>query len=139
MSEFKTKGAKTARSVRTNGHSSSGGHALRQTSSRAYRSRWNNSGDDCPTGGDALNQYQEYPKLVYTDALNPKKYTIVNSVEEETAAVGGGEIINYEAERERLLAVASVKGVQVDKRWGPAKLTKAIEDAGFDPTLDPFK
>lgn len=136
----KSKGAKTARSVRTNGHSSSGGHAMRQNSvfSRINRSKWNNSSDYSP-GDGALNQYQEYPKLIYNDVKDPKKYVRVNSIEEETAATGGEEVINDEDERERLFAVAAVKGVQVDKRWGPGKIIKAIEDAGFDPALNPFK
>lgn len=84
-------------------------------------------------------QFQEYPKHVYPNADKPKHFVVVNSAEEESVAMGNEEIIDDEVERKRLLAVAHVKKVPVDKRWGPAKLTKAIEDAGFDPTLDPFK
>lgn len=85
------------------------------------------------------SQYQEYPKCIYNDPENPKIYVIVNSAKEEQQVLGGEEVIDEDEERVRLLAVASVKKVAVDKRWGPAKLTKAIEAAGFDPTLDPFK
>ena len=84
-------------------------------------------------------QYQEYPKHVYPDPHKPKHSVIVRNHDEERAAMGHEEIIDDEVEHKRLLAVAHVKKIKVDKRWGPAKLTKAIEDAGFDPTLDPFK
>ena len=83
-------------------------------------------------------QYVEYPKHVYPHPDNPKHFVVVRSAEEERLALGHEEIPDEDAEHKRLLAVASVKNLKVDKRWGPAKLTKAIEDAGFDPTLDPF-
>lgn len=84
-------------------------------------------------------QYQEYPKHVYPTPGNHKHYVVVNSAEEEHAAVGGEEVVNDEDERHRLLTVASVNKVVVDKRWGPAKIIKAIEAAGFDPTANPFE
>jgi len=84
-------------------------------------------------------QFQEYPKAVYPDHTKPKHYVIVHNADEERTVLGNEEVIDEEAERKRLLAVADVKKVAVDKRWGPARLAKAIEDAGFDPTLDPFK
>ncbi len=83
-------------------------------------------------------QFCEYPKHVYPDPEKPKNFVVVNSAEEESLALGNEEIINDDDERKRLLAVAHVKKVPVDKRWGPAKLTKSIEEAGFDPTLNPF-
>lgn len=140
MSEAKSK---TAKSVRTNGHNSSGGHngktAVKQNSanSRVNRIRWDYS--DGVQGDAVSNQYQEYPKHIYNDPKNSRAYVIVNSAEEERTAIGGEEIIDDEVERTRLLTLASVKDVKVDKRWGPAKITKAIEDSGFDPTIDPFK
>lgn len=147
MSEDTVKGSKTARSVRGNGHTTSGGHSFKATArgilkqnsalSRVNRTRWDWS-DGSP--GDSMTfQYQEYPKYVYNDPHNSRSFVIVNSVDEERLAVGGEEIIREEDERDRLLALASVSGVQVDKRWGPAKITKAIEDAGFDPTSNPFE
>lgn len=84
-------------------------------------------------------QYQEYPKHIYNNPLNPRDYVLVNDVHEERLALGGEEVINEEAERHRLLTVASINKVAIDKRWGPAKITKAIEDAGFDPTANPFE
>lgn len=138
------KGSKGLRSsVRSNGHVSSGGHngraarTAKQNSaySRANRPRWDVS-DGNPTGGEMVSQYQEYPKLIYTD---DKNYIVVQDANQERQVLGGEEIIDEEDERIRLFAVAKVKGVQVDKRWGPAKLTKAIEEAGFDPTLNPFE
>jgi len=134
---------KTARSVRSNGHPASGGHAktspaiTRQTAfSRINRTQW-----DVPTsaGDNMPYQFYEYPKHVYPHPDKPKHYVVVNSAEEEKLALGGEEIISDEDERHRLLTVASVNKVPVDKRWGPAKITKAIEDAGFDPTLNPFE
>ena len=135
----------TAKSVRSNGHPSSGGHAkttppaVRQATafSRINRSRWDmpntTSGDDMPY------QFYEYPKHVYPHADRPKHYVLVNNAEEEREALGGEEVISEEDERTRLLTLASVNKVPVDKRWGPAKITKAIEDAGFDPTANPFE
>lgn len=137
------KATSTAKSVRSNGHSASGGHTskptLRQNSafSRTNRFRWDYS--DGVTGDNMTFQYQEYPKHVYNDPQNPKIYVVCLDAEQERKALGNEEIIDDETERKRLLTLASVKNVQVDKRWGPAKITKAIEDAGFDPTLDPFK
>lgn len=137
---------KTARSVRSNGHTSSGGHTIRSTSkstlnpkfSRVDHIRWTNS-DGLPGDNSMSSQYQEYPKNLYLDPKNPRNYTVVRTPEEENLALGNEEIIDEEIERKRLLAVANVNNVPVDKRWGPAKLARAIEDAGFDPTLDPFK
>jgi hypothetical protein len=136
-------------SVKSNGSHSSGGKAghgvpVRQARSNntSARSRVNQHRWDWSDGnnGDSMTyQYQEYPKHVYPHADKPKHYVVVNSAEEESQILGGEEIINDEHERVRLLTVAKVKNVPVDKRWGPAKLTKAIEDAGFDPTLNPFK
>lgn len=135
-------GSKTARSVRSNGHSSSGGHTVQGASkskfSRVDHIRWNNS-DGLPGDNQMTTQYQEYPKHLYLDPKNPKLYVVVKDVNEENQALGNEEIIDEEEERKRLLAIAVVKKLPVDKRWGPAKLTKAIEDAGFDPTLNPFK
>lgn len=143
-SKEEVKGARGLKaSVRTNGHAASGGHSSRATVkqnsalSRVNRTRWDIS--DGITGDYMPNPYQEYPKHIYPDADKPKHYIVVNDAEQERQALGGEEVISEEAERSRLLAVASVNKVQVDKRWGPAKLTKAIESAGFDPTLDPFK
>lgn len=135
---------KTARVVRNNGHPASGGHSktspaiTRQTAfSRINRNRWDTP--DTISGDNMSFQYQEYPKHIYTDLSMPKSYVVVNSADEEQRVLGGKEIINDEAERHRLLTVAEVNKVIIDKRWGPGKITKAIEDAGFDPTLDPFK
>jgi len=112
---------------------------MRQNSatSRANRSRWDNSPGSA--GVEMQYQYQEYPKHLYLDPKNPKAFTVVNDADQERLALGGEEVINEEDERNRLLTLASVNSVQVDKRWGPAKLTKAIEDAGVDPTANPFK
>lgn len=144
-------GRGTRGSVRANGHVTSGGHAVgkannarstvRQNNASAYsranRPRWDVT--DGYSGDNMSYQYQEYPKHVYPDPENIKSYVIVNDANEEQQVLGGEEVIDEEDERERLLAVASVKKVPVDKRWGPAKLSKAIETAGFDPTLNPFE
>ena len=84
-------------------------------------------------------QFYEYPNHVYPHPDKPKHYVLVNNAEEEREALGGEEVISEEDERTRLLTLASVNKVPVDKRWGPAKITKAIEDAGFDPTANPFE
>jgi len=144
------KGARgTKSSVRSNGHQTSGGHGIGRSNnsrvtvkqnsalSRINRSRWDWS--DGSNGDSAISQYQEYPKHVYNNPDKPKHYVVVNSASEEAQVLGGEEVIDDEVERVRLLAVAQVKQVKVDKRWGPAKLTKAIEEAGFDPTLNPFE
>lgn len=84
-------------------------------------------------------QYCEYPKHIYPNPDNNKHYIVVNSSDEEQLALGGDEIINEDDERVRLLTLASVNKVPVDRRWGPGKIIKAIEDAGFDPTANPFE
>lgn len=80
--------------------------------------------------------YQEYPKWVHPEGKPP---LIVRDADEEATAMGGDPVVREADERKRLLAVAEVKGVKVDRRWSLDNLKAAIIGAGFDPTLDPFK
>lgn len=84
------------------------------------------------------NQFQEYPKHVYPDPDDRKKYVVVNSEEEEHLALKGTPIVRDEDERKRLLAVAEVNDLQVDGRWSIGRMKKVIADAGFDPEANPF-
>jgi|GEM_PF-4674420 len=80
-------------------------------------------------------EFREFPKFVTPDGGEP---VLVQNAEEEAEALKTGEApIREEDERKRLIILAEVKGVQIDKRWSAARMTKTIEDAGFDPTLDP--
>ena len=151
MADNKVKStSKTASAVKNGGHPSSGGqagsHNISQGRSKSStvaklwqvnRDEWNTN--DNMSGGLMPTPWQEYPKHVYPDPDNTKKYIQVNNEEEEQAALGGVLIVREEDERERLVTLAGVKGVQVDKRWGLPKLTKALEDAGHDSTVNPFK
>lgn len=84
-------------------------------------------------------EYQEYPKLIYNDPANPSAFVKVNNEDEEAAVLAGGRVLREEDERGRLVALAEVKGVQIDKRWKPERIAAAIKDAGHDPQADPFK
>lgn len=89
-------------------------------------------------------EFCEYPKMVYPNGMKPNGTgqtpagVLVNDAEEEATAMAGAKIVREEDERVRLLKVAEVKGVTVDKRWGNEKLVSAITAAGHDATLDPF-
>lgn len=74
-------------------------------------------------------EYREYPKWV-GDVL-------VENADEEAAATAGSPVVREADEKARLVKVAEIFGVQVDKRWSPEKLAKAISDAGHDPAHDP--
>jgi hypothetical protein len=93
-------------------------------------------------------EFSEYPKMVYPDSADGKpKYNgrgqaelgiIVNDEAEEAEVMKTKAAPVREGdEKARLLKVCAVKGVPFDKRWGVEKLTTAIEDAGFDASLDP--
>jgi ribosomal protein L15 len=146
MSDAKSKSG-TAKAVSRGGHPSSGGHfgkatpgrALRQNNnpmSRLNRSRWDY--DPGSNGGEMPYQFQEYPKHVYPNPHKLKEYVVVNSEDEERLALRGEEIVREDEERKRLVTLAEVNHVQVDKRWGIHKLTKALDDAGFDSSANPF-
>lgn len=136
--------AKTMQSVRSLGHGASGGHNTgagrvpgnRSALSRTNRPLWDLDDPDYQSGGDMADyQFCEYPKHV---TVHGKLHVCQNAEEEETARAGE-TIVRDEEERKRLVALAEVKGVQVDKRWGLPKIAKAIEDAGHDPALNPFE
>jgi hypothetical protein len=76
-------------------------------------------------------EYNEFPK-----AIGDK---LAMNEDEEKVILAGRPLLREPEERVRLIAVAEVKGVTIDKRWNIEKIVKAIEDAGYDPTLDPSK
>lgn len=125
------------------GHGVTGRNSLRQSNNKnsalSKNNRINWDFDDGATGGSMTSQYQEYPKHIYNDPKNDRKFVVVNSEEEERAVLGGKEVIREEDEHDRLVTLASVNNVQIDKRWGNVKITNAIEKAGFDPSANPFK
>jgi hypothetical protein len=83
-------------------------------------------------------QYFEYPKHVYPDPERPKHYVVVNSEAEEELAMAGSAVVRDEDERKRLMALAEVKGVNVDGRWSLHRMKKTLSEAGHDPEADPF-
>lgn len=80
-------------------------------------------------------EYQEYPKWVHPEG---KPSLIVQSYDEEQAALGGDPVVREADEKVRLLKVGEVKGVKIDKRWSVENMRAAIIGAGFDPDLNPF-
>lgn len=145
MSKTESRGysGRTRAAIRSVGHTASGGHASRSQSAsrlspyaKINRNMW--EGADPLSGGIMPNEFQEYPKHVYPDLSEPKKYVVVHSEEQEHAALGGQPVVQEDDERKRLLALAEVKDVKIDKRWSIPKMAKAIDDAGFDSTLNPF-
>lgn len=91
-------------------------------------------------------EFQEYPKMVYLDSPDGTReratdISLVKQVEdedEEATVLAGRAVVRESEERPRLIKVAEVKGVVIDKRWGLDKMRDAIIKAGFDPELDPF-
>lgn len=94
-------------------------------------------------------EYSEYPKMVYPGSADGKpKYNgrgqaeegvIVNSAAEEAEVMSTGEApVREEDEQARLQVICENLGVKFDKRWGAARLVKAITEAGGDPNQDPF-
>lgn len=84
-------------------------------------------------------EYREYPKFIGTDPANPQTGVIVNDEDEEAQLRSAGTVVREDDERSRLIKVAEVKGVKIDKRWSAAKMGAAIAEAGFDPDLNPFE
>ena len=80
-------------------------------------------------------QWQEYPKHVTVEG----RLFVCNNQAEEDQARATGSIVREADERKRLVALAEVKGVQVDKRWSLDRIAKVLTDNGYDATLDPFK
>lgn len=136
--------AKTSRAMRALGHGASGGHnrgsgrspVVNAIKARSRAPLWDHLDDDYQGEGDAVSyQFQEYPKHVTVGG----KLFVCNSQGEEDQALATGEVVREDDERKRLVALASVKDVQVDGRWSIAKMTKAITDAGFDAGANPFE
>lgn len=140
------KGARSAAQVRSVSHAASGGHNLgkgtpaRNQIIQARQLAWNITEDDDEDEGDpmAAYAYVEYPKHVYPWPDEPKRFVQVNNADEEVTALAQGTIVREEDERKRLVALAEVKGVQVDGRWGLGRMEKALSDAGHDHTANPF-
>lgn len=124
-------GGKTAASVRSNGHAASGGHHISQGRNMKAWDIYRD--DDSDDGGDVYT-YQEYPKHVVVDG----KTVSVNNAEEEATALAGDKIVRDAEERTRMMKIAEINNLQVDGRWGLAKIAQAITDAGFDPDANPF-
>ncbi len=80
-------------------------------------------------------EFVEYPKHVTIDG----KVIVCNDEDEEAQALASGKVVREEDERARMIAVADLYEIKVDKRWGLDKMAKAIRDAGHDPEHDPSK
>lgn len=78
-------------------------------------------------------EFREFPKAVSKDG----KQIIVNDAEEEAAVTGGGALVRGEDERARLVKLAEVSGVQIDKRWGLDRIRSCLTAQGVDHTTDP--
>lgn len=132
--EDKDRVSGTLRAIRSVGHPASGGHSLVAQAIRQgnYVHLDDDDGDD-----DMPQPWMEYPKWVTRDGDGSKM--VCQNEDEELTFLAGDKVIRDPEERKRLLKVAEVKGVQVDGRWALPRITQAIVDAGFDPTLNPFE
>ncbi len=80
-------------------------------------------------------EFREYPKWVRPEGGDA---VLVQSADEEAELMDTGEApVREEDERARLVLLAGLRDVQIDKRWSIAKITKAIADAGHDASFDP--
>jgi hypothetical protein len=82
-------------------------------------------------------EFREYPMMVYPEGNHRGAGVLVRSDEERDHAMGGHKVVRDEDRHARLVKVAHVKGVKVDKRWNSDRIAAAITDAGHDPDLDP--
>lgn len=151
-----SRGSAAARTARLVGHGSSGGHAPATRSvAAAARQALRQPPLDFDHRHHPVQQqrarpveYAEYPKAVYPGAKDPSRpyddkgkplpFVRVNNREEEDLVMGGDPIVREDDERKRLIKVAEVKGVRIDKRWNSDNLRAAIIGAGFDAELNPF-
>lgn len=130
--------AKTSRAMQTTTHNASGGHTKGPGLKPGSRNQiikpplWDNTPDG--DSGGVMYVFNEYPKHVTVEG----KLFVCNSEAEEQAACDTGKIVREADERKRLVTLAEVKGVQVDGRWSLDKMSKALTDAGYDATQDPF-
>lgn len=129
--------AKTARSMRSLGHGTSGGHhpSVARPGSRNQITRKPSWADDDGDDMSASYVYEEYPKHVTVEG----KLFVCNNQAEEDQARATGSLVKEADERKRLIALAEVKGVQIDRRWALDRIAKALTDAGYDASMDPFK
>ena len=80
-------------------------------------------------------EFVEFPKHVIVAG----RTITVNSEAEEAEALSQGKVVREEDERKRMLAVADLYGLQVDKRWRLDRIAEVIRNAGYDPEFDPSK
>lgn len=123
----------TLRAIKSVGHPASGGHSPRVQRAIAA-GNWTVIDDPDDGEDDVAYDYQEYPKFVTRE---DDETMIVRSEDEELTFLSGSKVVRDADERARLIKVAAVKGVTIDKRWALPKIIKAISGAGFDPALDP--
>lgn len=149
----KTKGRSSIGShVASVSHGRGGGHASTVSTGKTYKVQpqrqrvWDT--DPTLNPGKPMNhplyasmefpdyQYEEYPKHInHADG----SFTVVNNEAEEELALADKPIVREEDERKRLIALADVHKITVDRRWNTTKLAQAIQVGGFDPSTNPFE
>jgi hypothetical protein len=82
-------------------------------------------------------EYREFPMWVKHPETGAD--VLVHDERERDVVLAAKPLIREEDEKVRLIKVAELAGVQVDKRWGNDRLAKAIADAGYDPDHNPFE
>lgn len=80
-------------------------------------------------------EYEEYPKWI--DLSDGTRVLVKDEDEELSAATNDKAPVDQVAERARLLAVAELHDVKIDKRWSLERIAQTITDAGFDASHDP--
>lgn len=71
-------------------------------------------------------EFREYPKWVTPEGGEP---VLVNDASEEAEVLQTGEVLRDEDAKADVIAELTAKGVQFDKRWGLARLQKALAEA----------
>lgn len=70
-------------------------------------------------------EFHEYPKMVYPKPGKPG--ILVQNATEEEAAMGGVQPVSAEEQHAKLVAIADLEGVKIDKRWGVDRLRAEID------------
>lgn len=79
-------------------------------------------------------EFKEFPKFITVNGEN----FIVNDENEEKEVMDNGTIYDEDEDRKRLITLAKIKDITIDRRWKINKIKQVISDAGFDPEFNPF-
>jgi hypothetical protein len=78
-------------------------------------------------------EFREFPKHVTVNGI----VHTCNDADEEACAREKGGLVREEDERERMMTLAEMHGLKIDRRWKLDRISDAIRNAGYDPDHDP--